>query len=124
MLRLLCWKVYRRFMTAPATKSHNNIIYINPHSPKNATLAGLVSTKLKLCVIYPNDVKHPHSKALDANFGSNLNKNGDNATLANSIRAEVAAEGVRSSFMIAPNGKFVPYKIDANANMSRGPIQE
>ena len=90
-------------------------------SPKNATLAGLVSTKLNDCVIYPNEVKQPQSNACGANFPSNLNKNGDSAKLAINIRAEVAALGGNESFIIAPNGKLVPYKIDANASNIRGP---
>jgi hypothetical protein len=51
-------------------------------------------------------VKHPHNSAVGANLGCNWNKKGDNAKEARSIRADVAAEGVRYSFMIAPLNSF------------------
>lgn len=90
-------------------------------APKKATLAGEVSTKLKDCVMYPRAVKHPQSRAVGANFGSNLKRKGLNAKDASNIRDDVAADGVNASFMMAPRGKFVPYNIDANANKRRGP---
>lgn len=53
-------------------------------------------------------MKHPQSNADPVNFGDNLKRNGDSASEARTILEEVAADGVRDSFIIDPNGKLVP----------------
>mmetsp|Transcript_34142 Transcript_34142/g.81696 ORF Transcript_34142/g.81696 Transcript_34142/m.81696 type:complete len:246 (+) Transcript_34142:385-1122(+) len=93
-------------------------------APRKATFAGLVSTRLRLCEMYPTAVNVPQRRALAASSPSSLRRNGLSARLARSILAEVAALGGKESFIMLPSGKFVPYNTDANARSSRGPRYE
>mmetsp|Transcript_5585 Transcript_5585/g.8087 ORF Transcript_5585/g.8087 Transcript_5585/m.8087 type:complete len:214 (+) Transcript_5585:473-1114(+) len=93
-------------------------------APKNATVAGETVTNANDWVVYPRAVKQPHKMAVGPIVGLICNKNGNNAKLANTIRAHVAADGGRDSFIMAPRGKLVPYKMEAKANNRRGPRYE
>ncbi len=105
----------------PST-SHCNIGHTSTVAdPKNETRAGLVSTSATLWLMYPNDTKPPPNSTCPRSVGLNFDKNGDNTSDANTILEDVAALAGKLSFIIAPNGKFVPYSTATKARTKRGP---
>jgi hypothetical protein len=71
--------------------------------------------------MYPNDTKPPPNSTCPRSVGLNFDKNGDNTSDANTILDDVAALAGKLSFIIAPNGKFVPYSTATKARTKRGP---